>query len=510
MKTQYKTVIEAQGYALVLGYLGILIILIGVITLLPLFGLLAYPQESPLAVCFILPGVGAIILGYLLYFPIRGKEKGRLSHHQDAVIVVLCWICAILITALPFVISQDYSMIQAVFETTSGWSTTGLSVVDVEASSHLILLHRTIILFFGGVGLVLVMCSVLSDSYGMRLYSAEGHSDRLLPNLMKSARMILSIYLAYILAGILLYVLCGMPLFDAFIHSVGALSTGGFSSHAESIGYYHDARIEWITIVLMLLGNINFYAHLFLVRGKWKRFFHYCEIRCSLFLLAFCVPFLLVLFMQTFSLSFSQGMRIAIFQAVSALTTTGFQTVPDFTMLSPAILSLLILLQLIGGGSGSTAGGMKQIRIYVMWKGCIMHLKERWNYRSVVSTCKIAKVDHDVFLNKEELSASGIYIFLYFLLFCIGTFALTLYGYPLQESMFEFSSALSTVGLSAGIMNATAPSSVLLIGIFGMFFGRLEIFVILIAFAKLQDDLKIAWKKQTISTILKRKKRGSL
>ena len=108
-----------------------------------------------------------------------------------------------MICALPFLLSGNYTFTQAVFETTSAWSTTGLSVVDVEHTSHLFLMHRSTILFFGGIGLVLVMLSVLSDTYGMRLYAAEGHNDRLLPNLLKSARIILTMYLCYILSGVL-------------------------------------------------------------------------------------------------------------------------------------------------------------------------------------------------------------------------------------------------------------------------------------------------------------------
>ena len=128
-------------------------------------------------------------------------------------------------------------------------------------------------LFFGGVGLVLVMVSVLSDRHGMRLYSAEGHSDRLLPNLVKSARMIIAIYTGYILSGTFLYMVFGMDWFDALNHSIAALSTGGFSTRAESIGYYNSAAIEAVTIVLMLLGCTNFLAHLYLIRGKFGNFF---------------------------------------------------------------------------------------------------------------------------------------------------------------------------------------------------------------------------------------------
>lgn len=507
MVLEHKTE-QVHGYRLVFGYLGILMMLIGAITLLPLLSLCFYPEEINEAGYFILPGVGAITIGYLMYFHIRDKEKDRLRHNQDALIVVTCWSLAIVITALPFVLSGNYTLIQALFETTSGWSTTGLSIVDVEQTSHLFLIHRTTILFFGGVGLVLVMLSVLSDSYGMRLYSAEGHSDRLLPNLVKSARMILTIYFAYIMAGIFLYMMCGMSFFDAFIHSVGALSTGGFSSHAQSIAYYQSPAIEYITILLMLLGNINFLAHLFLIKGKWKRFFAYCEVRCTIAILSFTFPILLFFCLQHMELSLSQGLRTALFQGVSALTTTGYQTIPSFAGLPHAMLLLLILLQLIGGGSGSTAGGIKQIRIYILWKGLCWHFKERLQYRNVIQTYRVTKVDQEIILTKEEISATGVYVFFYLLLFCLGTLLLTCYGYSLEASMFEFSSALSTVGLSAGIMVASAPAGVLITGIIGMFFGRLEIFVILVAVAQVFQDGKKTWKKSRNCTILKRKRRS--
>ena len=232
-------------------------------------------------------------------------------------------------------------------------------------------MHRSTILFFGGIGLVLVMLSVLSDTYGMRLYAAEGHNDRLLPNLLKSARIILTMYLCYILSGVALYCLFGMPLFDALIHSIGALSTGGFSSHAQSIGYYDNIWIEMITIVLMLLGNINFLAHLFLIRGKLRNFFQYCEIRFSFLVIALAVPVFGFLLCAGMGTALPHALRTALFQVVSALTTTGFQTVDTFVTLPSAALLLLIVLQLIGGGIGSTAGGIKQYRRYARASGGI-------------------------------------------------------------------------------------------------------------------------------------------
>jgi len=154
----------------------------------------------------------------------------------------------------------------------SGWTTTGLSVIDVANAPKIFLIFRSIIQFFGGVGIVLIVVSALSESFGMTLFASEGHNDKLLPNIAKSARLILKIYSGYFIAGTLLYITFGMPIFDAVNHSMAALSTGGFSTETLSIGAYNSLAIELVTVILMLLGSTNFYANMILVQGKFRDF----------------------------------------------------------------------------------------------------------------------------------------------------------------------------------------------------------------------------------------------
>ena len=156
-----------RGWRLIAGYMGIVMILSGAITLLPLLTLIFYPEELRQAEYFIVPGVTSMLTGYLVSMVLRGREPGRLERNQEMVVVLGTWITAIVITALPFVLTGDYTFTQAVFETTSGLSTTGLSVVDTATAPRIFLIHRTVLLFFGGIGLVLVMTSVLSDVYGI-------------------------------------------------------------------------------------------------------------------------------------------------------------------------------------------------------------------------------------------------------------------------------------------------------------------------------------------------------
>ena len=391
----------------------------------------------------------------------------------------------------------NYDFTQAVFECTSGWSTTGLSVVDVTRCPRIFLLYRSIMLFFGGVGLVLVMVSVLSDRHGMRLYSAEGHSDRLLPNLVKSARMIIAIYMGYILSGTLLYMFFGMDWFDGLNHSIAALSTGGFSTKAESIGYYDSLGIELVTIVLMLLGCTNFLAHLFLIRGKLKTFFRYCEVRFMLMICGFFTPVVAVLLLYAgLSGNVGQGFRDGLFQVVTALTTTGFQTVDSFAAFSSPLLLVMTLLMLVGGGTGSTAGGIKQIRVWIALKSLYWSMRSRISRKRTVYSDSIQKLDGKEFLTAQGRLDTLEFIGVYLCVFMLGTMVLCMCGFDIGDSMFEFASALGTVGLSVGITSYDASPAVLWTETAGMFVGRLEIYVVFVAAVQLGREIRHGAQKR--------------
>lgn len=488
MKLRNEDKQTVAGYPLILGYLGIVMVMAGVITLLPLLTLIFYPQEMDQAGYFIAPGVISILLGYLVSLVLRGKNLGNLERNQEMVIVSSTWMIVICVTAVPFVLSGKYSFTQAVFETTSGLSTTGLSVVDAASAPRIFLIHRTVLLFFGGIGLVLVMTSVLSDIYGMRLYNAEGHSDRLLPNLLESARMIIGIYSGYILAGIALYVICGMSPFDAVNHSIAAVSTGGFSTRAESIGYYDSPAIEMITVVLMLLGSTNFLVHLLLLRGKVREVLRHCETRVTLGLIAFFTPVMLVLLMNGMYNDIPTGLRAAVFQAVSALTTTGFQTVETFQAWTPALLLLMTLLMLVGGSAGSTAGGLKGYRVYVILREIKWKLTRDIHPNRLIFTESIPRYGKEEAVSTREKEQIHTFACVYLILFVIGTFIFCLYGYSVQDSMFEFASALSTVGLSVGITSYDASPVIHWTATAGMFLGRLEVFAVFIGAARIWSD----------------------
>lgn len=494
---------ELSGYALIFGYLGVVVMLAGVIVLLPLLVLPFYPQEADQARYFIIPGVLSILAGYLMGIVLKGREKGKLEKNQELLIVLAAWIISIVICALPFVLTGKYSFTQAVFEATSGFSTTGLSVVDVAGAPRIFLIHRSVMLFFGGVGLVLVVTSVFAsradgnagarrEPYGMRLYSAEGHSDRLLPSLIESARLIIGIYSGYIIGGTLLYVMLGMSVFDAFNHSVAALSTGGFSTRAESIGYYQSSAIEIVTMVLMLLGCTNFFVHLLILKGKGKEVFRHCETRLALVLMGAFTPIFVVLLAGGIYNKIPGTIRTALFQIISAFSTTGFQTVPEFTSWSSSLKLLMVVLMLIGGGAGSTAGGMKLYRVSLAGRELLWKFREELHPKKLIQPRAMWRYGKKENIGSREIGEVNTFLMLYLLLFFLGTFIFTLFGYSVEDSMFEFSSAISTVGLSVGITSYGAHPVILWTATAGMFLGRLELFLVFTAGARLAADARDA------------------
>ncbi|MDR1101890.1 MAG: TrkH family potassium uptake protein [Clostridiales bacterium] len=481
---------KIRGVQLIMGYWGFIIMLSGFITLLPLLVLFAYPEEFTHAKCFYIPGIIAIFVGYALTLLIRGKGKGIFRQHQEAVILLGAWFFAILIAALPFMISGNYNLAQSVFESTSGFTTTGMTIVNPDSTPKLFLMHRSLTMFFGGVGLMLVLMSVLSDSMGMRLYNAEGHKDRLLPNLIRSARLLFSIYSGYIIAGMLIYRGLGMSWFDSLNHSISVYATGGFSTRSGGIGSYNSLPIEIATMVFMLLGAVNFVMHLYLLRGKFKTFMSHCENKFTVFLIALFVPLIAFISVNSIYNTFSESFRFAFFNVIATFTTTGISAGAPLSAYAAPVIFLMILLMFIGGSSESTAGAIKQYRVWVALKALWWDLRDRFSNKRVVRANLINRFGKIEALTPQETRGTLAFIMWYVGIALIGTFIFMLFGNPLQNSLFEFASALGNVGFSTGITNYYAHPIILWTGTIGMFIGRLEIMIVFMGLGSIISSVK--------------------
>lgn len=472
------------------GYIGSITLLVSIILLLPLLILPIYKNEIQHMISFLIPAIFSGVLGAFFRRNLKHKNTPSLSTEEAGVIVVVSWFIAILFSAIPFILSNQLNLIQALFESVSGWTTTGLSVVDVTQTPKVFLLWRSTMQFFGGAGFAVIMLSAIIGPSGTELYNAEGRSDRLLPNITKSTKLIMSIYTAYTFSGILLYIIAGMPWFDAIIHSFSALSTGGFSTQSSSIGAYNNLHIELITIILMILGTTNFAAHYVLLKGKFRHFFRIGEVKIMFFLIVFFVPVISFLSLNELYHSMSRSIRVATFEVVSALSTTGYSSV-SYSDWSSFTVFCIILLMLIGGGTGSTAGGIKLYRIYVLFKSLIWNIHKFFLPKHLVRENFVYRPEGKYYIKDKHLAEISNFFILYILVYVTGVMVFLFYGYSLQDSLFEFASSLGTVGLSVGATSPVSPAPVLLTQIVGMILGRLEFFVVFYAVIKVIEDCRL-------------------
>ena len=477
-----------QRYRAILGYTGLIWAIAGLVILSPLLALIFYPEESNLAWGFAIPGLVLAIAGGLLWRFFAPKKTISLSLPEGSVIVVLAWLVAIAVGTIPFMLVQGLNFTQAAFESTSGWTTTGLSVVDVTKASRLILLYRSNIELAGGGGFAIIALSAISGLSGAGLTSAEGRSEQLAPNVRRSAKLVLSIYSGYAVVGILALVLAGMGWFDAVNHSFAALSTGGFSTRTDSIGYWNSPAVEAVTIVLMILGTLNFLTSYFLLRGKFKPVFRNGEVRLMGLFIPLCA--LIIFFGVAVNLyeTLGKGIRVAIFETITALSTTGFSTVgySDWNSLG---WTILIILMLIGGGTGATAGGIKQFRIYALYRALIWEVKRMMQPKNTITEPDYWQGDRRNFFDDGQIRTTAMFVFMYFIVFFVGVTITAAYGNPLPDSLFEYASSLGTVGLSIGVTSADAPVGLLWTQIVGMFLGRLEFFTVFVGSIRLFKDL---------------------
>lgn len=487
----------ASGYRLIFGYLGLFLIFIGLTVLFPLIFFIFYPEEISSWYCFVIPGVSALAVGITLFLLIAKREHAKLQKHQDAILIVLIWLVAILVSAVPFILKGDLDFTKSIFETTSAYGTVGLTVYnDACYASHVFTLYRAILCFVGGIGLVLIVTSAISDRYGIRLYIAEGHNDKLMPNLAASARLILSIYFVIIALGVGAYCLAGMSPYDAIVHSISATSTSGFSSRPEGLLAFETTTnygaVQLITVFLMLAGSLNFLLHLLLITGKFKKFFKDCELKFFLILFVLFVP--LVWLSAYANNNWTNGLdclRTSAFTFISGITTTGFTNASSMISLGQAAILIFVITNIIGGGMGSTAGGVKQYRIILVFKHFYWSVVERLSPSNMIYTHYVYRLGKEKTIDDQEVYEASGYLLLYISVLFFGTIIMSIVGsgqFDFGSALFEFSNAISGTGFTNGI-TATCSAGIHWILIAGMFLGRLEILAIFFALYRVGRDI---------------------
>lgn len=470
-----------------LASVGKFMMLIGILVLIPLLIVPFDVQNYHFAWNFVVPAVFSLLCGFLLFLyggrrsVTAGSLGWKTSIQQSSIIVLFAWVWGICIGAFPFFASGQLGLIQSLFESISGWTTTGLSVMDTSVTPKIFLFHRSFMQFCGGLGFVMMMNMFIQEKQSMRLYHAEGHSDKLVPNLRKTTQLIFIMYGGLLIAGTMLYQIVGMNFFESLLHAMCALSTGGFSTRLGSIGEYNSIGIELVTILLMVFGTTNFAVLFLIFKMKWRQVVRVSEVRLLVGLLCLGIPVFAFGLQKSHQYMGMDAFRIAVFNVISALSTTGYSSI-DFREMAPASLGVIVLMMLIGGGIGSTAGGLKLERAYIGLKVIALHFRTRINPARSIHPGFFYKAQGKYMIDNKVILETSAHILCYLSIVGIGTILLaTTANTNLLDALFEFASAFGTVGLSIGITNPNLGSAALLVEMFAMVLGRLEIFIVFIA-----------------------------
>ncbi len=390
----------------------------------------------------------------------RIKAEGEVTFRHAFVLVAVVWLCVSLLASLPFFYLR-MGFVDALFESVSALTTTGFTVVNSNNIPRSILFWRSFMQWVGGIGIVVAVLGGVFRISGFTFYIAEAREERIKPNIVNTVKVIWKIYIFYTLIGAAMLYALGMPLFDAVNHAMTAIATGGMTTGDIS---HYSTGVHVIMVLLMLTGATSFYTHYLLFKGKLKNVLRDVQL---IFMAVLILSSFLLLTLKTNERYFEN-----LFPAVSAVTCTGFSLSP-LSALGDFPKFLLIALMLIGGAAGSTAGGIKIIRLLVILKSIKLHLK-KLIMPNLVEYPKIAGKT----VEEAAVKNACIFVFTYMLLVALGSMALTFMDYPLVDALFEVASAQGNVGLSVGIAGELSPAGKFVL-IINMLLGRLEIWAIL-------------------------------
>ena len=471
--------------ALVLNLTGVVLLFSSLFMLVPLLTSLFYRGSdlSAFAVSFLI----SLFSGLLLYFVTKSQKKVELKHREGFAVVTISWLVMTFFGCLPYMLSgSSLSFTNAYFEAMAGFTTTGASVMsDLESLPHGILLWRSMTQWMGGMGIIVFSLAILPmlGAGGMQLFKAEVPEigvEKLKPRILDMAKSLWYIYAGLTMVLIILLFLTSMNFFDAVCHGLTTMATGGFSTKTASVAYFQDTYADIIITLFMFLAGINFSLHFYALRGSFSHYTKSSEFRfyCATVLVAIAI--ITVNTKSDYS-SILEALRYSSFQVVSIITTTGFATA-DYELWPGLSQMLLICIMFFGGMVGSTGGGMKQVRILLMFKQAYREMYHLIHPRAVSAL----KLD-DKNIPKETLGGIWGFLFLFILMTVIASILLTAMGVDMVTATSTVISAMANVGPALGDAGPTdnyetIPVAGKWILILCMLAGRLEIYTVILLF----------------------------
>ncbi|MDN6161872.1 MAG: TrkH family potassium uptake protein, partial [Atopostipes sp.] len=467
-----------MGFGMVVSVLGRLLLIEAGLMIPPL--IVSYYHSGSDSLAFLMSILITGLVGLILTYTFKSKKA--LGPKEGLTIVALGWVLVSLFGSLPFILSGTIpSFIDAFFETVSGFTTTGATILNnVEVLPKGILFWRSFTHWIGGMGILVFTVALIPKlgGGGFQIFKVESPGptpDRIVPKVSDTAKVLYTTYFAITISQIIFLLFGDMSLFDSLLHTFGTVGTGGFGIKNDSIGAYNSSYLHLVIGTFMLLAGINFSLYYSLFKGKWKEFLKDQELRLYLTIVVTAVLLIALNINQNLYHDIGKSLRDAFFQVSSIITTTGYSTV-DFNQWPGFSKMIIFALMFMGGTAGSTAGGMKVVRILVVFKQIKREIAKIFHPRAVIPI-KIG----DKVLSNETVSSIFSFLGIYMLIFIVGSILLSLEGFGFETSVTATISALSNIGPGLALVGPAESFSIfssagkLLIS-FLMLLGRLEFF----------------------------------
>ncbi|MDR2428817.1 MAG: TrkH family potassium uptake protein [Candidatus Margulisbacteria bacterium] len=472
-------------------YLGTILTGVGCLMALPLLTALLF-REWPALLNYLVSGLGALGLGLALRLLCFTKKEIGWLH--GLTLAALFWLAAAAVAAWPFFLGGNYgSYLDSFFEAMNALATAGFSLArDLDHISAADNMWRHLLMFLGGQGIVVMALSflMLRGAGGFKLYAGEARDERIVPNIISTARLILQISLVFLAVGTTALTLIlrwdGLSWAQSFWQGLwlfmSGFSTGGFTPHTQSILYYHSWRLELVLLFFMFLGILNFRLHYAFYTGDRR------ELRRNIEAVVLFCSFLLAVFLVCAGLFYFRvypglgaTLRKGVFLLGAGHSTAGFTTIyaGQFFREWPQLALLALMTAMaIGGSACSTAGGIKALRIGILFKALCQDIKRLLLPQSAVVAERYHHVK-DYFLDDKIVRGAALVTLLYLAVFLLGALAGVCYGYPFMPALFESISAATNTGLSCGIIGPDLPIGLKLIYLLEIWGGRLEFTAVL-------------------------------
>lgn len=469
----------------VIHLLGLFLIFLAASMLLPIPFSLFYGDDDYIA--FLVSAIITLFSGYFIFKMTRFNQDLRAK--EGFAVVTFGWVILSAFGSLPFMLSGDIpSFTDAFFETMSGFTTTGATILtEIETRPHGILFWRSLTHWIGGMGIIVLSLAILPflGVGGMQLFKAEvpgPTADKLTPRVTETAKILWGTYVLLSLAETLLLMFGGMTLFDALTHTFGTMATGGFSPKNASVGAYNSPYIHYVIIFFMILAGANFSLHYRFLRGERKVYWRNTEFMYYLSIIGLATVLIGIdTYLNVYN-NFAKAFQDTLFQVVSIQTTTGYGTA-DYEQWAFSSQYILLVLMFIGGSAGSTGGGMKVIRIHLLIKYVFSEFTRLVHPHAVVPVrLRKVAVPRDVVTNVLGFFILGI------LIYVLGVFILTAFGLDLVTSFGATAATLWNIGPGLGTVGPTdnyahLPFLAKWLLSFYMLMGRLEIFTVIVLFS---------------------------